>query len=101
MHRHLIRTMFMFAAMLAALAFASTPAAARTTPFSFAYDGTETEAPCGFSVEYYDVGKAMGRVSDSRFEITNAGTATYTNLANGLSVTVMYQTLFKNLNEVD
>ncbi|MFL5758327.1 MAG: hypothetical protein ACJ789_01235 [Thermomicrobiales bacterium] len=101
MYRHPIRAMFVFAALLAALVLASVPAAARTTPFSFSYDGTETESPCGFPVEYDDVGTAIGRASESRFELTNAGTATYTNLANGLSVTVQYETLFKNLNQVD
>jgi hypothetical protein len=107
MYRHPIRTMFVLAAMLAALVLSSAPAAARTTPFSFTYDDTTIESPCGFPMEVHNVGKAMGRVffdADGNFvkiELTNAGVVTLTNPANGLSATSRYQTLFKNFNQVD
>jgi hypothetical protein len=101
MHRYPIRATFVLAAMLAALVLTSTPAAARTTPFSFTYVTTdEPDTSCGFLVLRDDVGKAMGRASDSRFDITNAGVATLTNPDNGLFVTQEYQVLFKNGNFV-
>jgi hypothetical protein len=91
----------MLAAVLATLMLASVPAAARTTPFSSTYEETTTDTSCGFPLERHDVGKAHGRSSPDRFDVTNAGVATYTNLANGLSVTQKYQVLFKNANFVD
>ena len=95
------RLVFILAAALAVLAI-STPVAAKTTTFSSSYDSVETDASCGFAVERHDIGKAMGRAkSDGRVDVTNAGVATITNLANGLSVTQKYQALFKNAATVD
>jgi hypothetical protein len=101
MHRHLIRATFMLAAVLAVLTLASAPVAARTTPFSSTYDETTTDTSCGFPLERHSVGKAFGRSSPDRFDVTNAGVDTLTNLENGLSVTLEYQALFKNANFVD
>jgi hypothetical protein len=102
MHRTLVRSTFtVLVAVLAVLALGAAPAAARTTPFSFDYDGTFTAAPCGFDVQIRDVGTAHGRSSPDRFDITNAGVVTYTNLANNLSATDTYQVLFKNFNQVE
>ena len=90
-----------FAAVLTILALAVAPAAARTTPFSFDYVTIdEPDTSCGFLVLRDDVGKGMGRSSDTRFDITNAGVATLTNPDNGLFVTQEYQVLFKNNNFV-
>jgi hypothetical protein len=101
MYCHFMLATFMLAAMFAALVLTSTPAAARTTPFSFTYDVTdEPDTSCGFLVLRDDVGKAMGRASDSRFDITNTGIATLTNPDNGLFVTQEYEVLFKNGNFV-
>jgi hypothetical protein len=101
MHRMTLRTPFVLAAVLAVLALAAGPVAARTTPFSFDYVSIgEIDASCGFPVVRDDVGTAMGRVSDGRYDITNAGVATLTNPANGSFVTQRYQALFKNRNQV-
>jgi hypothetical protein len=95
------RTLFAFAAVLAILALAVAPASARTTPFSFDYVTVdEPDTSCGFLVLRDDVGKGMGRASDTRFDITNAGDATLTNPDTGLFVTQKYQVLFKNNNFV-
>ncbi len=101
MYRHPIRTMFVLAAVVAALVLSSSAVATRTTPFSSTYDALTTESPCGYPLERHDVGKAHGRSSPDRFDVTNAGVVVWTNLANGLSVTQKYQTLFKNANFVD
>ena len=107
MHRTLVRSPFVLVAMLAVLVLTAAPASAapgdaRTTPFSFTYDGTgqppELDTSCGFLVERVDVGKGMGRASATRFDITNAGVATITNPENGLFVTQEYQVLFNNNN---
>ena len=101
MQRHFVSLVLVFVTMFAAIWLTAVPAAARTTPFSFTYEGTETDTTCSFPLERYDVGKATGRVSDRRLEITNAGVATFTYLPTGLSVTQKYQVLFKNFNQVD
>ena len=106
MHRHLVRSTFVFAAVLAVLALGGTPAAAKATAFADAYDGTTTDASCGFAVQVHDVGKVLGRLffdADGAFvgvDVANSGVVTDTNLDNGLSVTGTYQVLFKNFNQV-
>ena len=101
MQRHFFSLGLVFVTMFAAIGLTAVPAAARTTPFSFTYEGTETDNTCSFPVERYDVGKAMARSSEGRFDITNAGVATLTYLPTGLSATQKYQVLFKNFNQVD
>jgi hypothetical protein len=100
MPRHLVRSTFVLA-VLAVLALAAAPAAAKTTPFSSTYDDTFTAAPCGFDVQIRDAGKVLGRFSPDRVDVTNAGVTTFTNLANNLSATDTYQALFKNFNQVE
>jgi hypothetical protein len=101
MHRTIVRSPFVLAAVLAVLALAVGPVAARTTPFAFTYDVTdEPDTSCGFLVLRDDVGTARGRAGDGRFDLTNAGVATLTNPENGLFVTQTYQVLFKNRNQV-
>jgi hypothetical protein len=101
MHRMIIRAPFVLAAVLSVLALVAAPVAARTTHFSFTYDVTdEPDTSCGFLVLRDDVCTAMGRASDTRFVLTNAGVATLTNPENGLFVTQKYQVLFKNRNVV-
>jgi hypothetical protein len=111
MHRIIVRSAFVVAAGLAGLALVagsvatSTASAACTdhsdactTSFSFTYDTTdEIDTSCGFEVHFSNVGKAMGRASATRVDITNAGVITFTNPAiDGLFVTQKYQILFKN-----
>jgi hypothetical protein len=101
MHRLIIRSPFVLAAVLAVLALAAGPVAARTTPFSFDYDVTdEPDTSCGFLVLRDDVGRATGRASETRFDLTNAGVATLSNPENGRYVTQQYQVLFQNRNFV-
>ena len=97
----IIRNLAALAAVLSILAVAASPAAARTTPFSFDYVTVdEPDTSCGFLVLRGDVGKGTGRASDTRFDIMNAGEATLTNPDNGLFVIQKYQVLFKNNNFV-
>jgi hypothetical protein len=102
MNRIIVRSALVLVAVLTLLALGAGPVAARTTPFSFEYTSVgEEDNSCGFLVLRNDVGKATGRASETRFDITNAGVATLTNPANGLFVTQKYQVLFKNRNTVD
>jgi len=97
------RYLFAVVGVLAILALAVTPvsADARTTPFSHNYVTVdEPDTSCGFLILRNDVGKDIGRFSDTRFDVTNAGVATLTNPDNGLFVTQKYQVLFKNNNFV-
>src|SRR5690349_7502675 len=87
MDRTIVRSPFVVAAVLAVLALAAGPVAPRTasaactdhseectTSFSFTYDTTaegETDTSCGFEVHFGNVGKAMGRASATRVDITN------------------------------
>jgi hypothetical protein len=101
MHRQIIRSTFVLAAVLTLLALVAGPVAARTTTFSFTFGPTdETDTSCGFLVEFSNVGKAMVRASDTRFDISNTGVATLTNPENGLYVTQEYNILFQNRNFV-
>jgi hypothetical protein len=102
MNHTIVRSSFVIVAVLTLLALGAGTVAALTTPFSFDYVSVgEEDNSCGFLVLRDDVGKAIGRASDTRFDLTNAGVATLTNPANGLFVTQKYQALFKNRNTVD
>ena len=101
MPRHLIRAATVLAAVAALLAFFAGPVVARTTTLTETFDVTATAAPCGFAVQIHDVGTNMFRFHDDRVDLTQSGVRTYTNLANGLSATQDFQTLFKNTDVVD
>jgi hypothetical protein len=100
MPRHLLRAATVLAALLTILVLGTAPAAARTTTLTDPFDVTATAAPCGFAVQIRDVGTNMFRFHDDRVDLSQSGVRTYTNLANGLSATQDFQTLFKNSNTV-
>jgi hypothetical protein len=101
------RTLLAFTAVLAILALAVAPVAARATPFSFTFEDTFTDDTCGFLVERHNDGKGSGRLFfDAEgnlvgVDVVNAGVSTITSLDNGASVTEKFQVLFKNFNFVD
>ena len=87
-------------AVLAILALAAGPAAARTTPFSFDYVTPANLIPRAAFSSARRRRQGDGARQRTRFDITNAGEATLTNPENGLFVTQKYQVLFKNSNFV-